>query len=192
MNFQLVVALYSLGAKHFLTTVVGIGSIVSDKYVHTVGHRLTEILAVNSVPNIIAFGIHHGFELQVAVLLGFVTIVVTEIVVVTLVLKSSEKVSHTVDTGPIGRWTASIGGRTRVASAVWINSDGSKIGYIVLVPIFVGVSVEGVEACLCDFAVDIGIARAVPARARTRPRGGLFGVTKSDTSISICRTSTCH
>lgn len=167
---------------------IGVGrrSIVPDKCIHAVGHSLTGSL-VRDVPIIIAFGIHHIFELQIAVLLGFQATAVTQIVVVTLVVKASEEVSHVSDTGPKRRWAASIF-CARVASAVWVNSDGSKIGGNVLVPIFLCVGVQRVQPCLRDLSEDIGIgiSRAVPSRAWIVPRWGLFGITESGTFIRTC------
>lgn len=81
-------------------SVVAIQSIFADNSIHAVGHGLTYSRAVTLVPTIISSGIYQIFDLPIAVLLGFVAIAVTDIVVVALLLKASESVSHASDTGP--------------------------------------------------------------------------------------------
>jgi hypothetical protein len=111
--------------------------------VHAIRDSLASSLGTLRVPEIIALTIHHVTKLFITRHLCFTTVIVTEIMVVALMSKASQVVSHSINAGPQRRWTTTIGcSWVPSNSAIREDVDSSKVGKIVLIVVFQGGGVQ--------------------------------------------------
>ena len=158
--------------------------IPSDGMIHFISYKLAVSLLGLDIPAIIALGIHHISELVIAIFLSLNAITIAVIMVVALVPKTSEEINNIVDVAK-GIWTTAVGSSRAIAC--WIDCRRSKVCNIVLVPILLCVSVQGVVA-----TVGVGIPATVPSCARVVPTGSLLLVIEVNTAIVICFVQARH